>query len=199
MATVKITNTLTKVIGAGEGRPTFISPSGVTVPCTPIQEYISDMVTIDDGTLYIPAYNKVQMLQIPYGAFTQFEVTDAKELNYWENIKVDGAKVEVTLGENEGLQPVLKYVFTKVTIVDKGESADPRYVPEFKADTYYAPAEGGGEPAQDATAIADNTGWGTDVTVVYTRANNVLPTNDVPASNSAGTDDSLDEEDDGNG
>lgn len=189
MATVKITNTLTKVIGAGEGRPTFISPSGVTVPCTPIQEYISDMVTIDDGTLYIPAYNKVQMLQIPYAASATFEVTDAKEINYWENIKVDGAKVEVTDGI---LAPTEEYTYTlttsepsdwgtgtfvtkdgdtytDVTFTNTGTEEEPVYAPAWAADTYYR------------------------------KTKNVLPTNDVPASNSAGTDDGLDEEDDDNG
>ena len=177
MATkVTITNTLTKVIGASEGRPTFISPSGVTVPCTPIQEYISDMVTLTDGTLCIPAYNKVQSIKVPFGAYTEFEVADANEINYWENIKVNGAKVEVTDGN---LAPVNTYVFTKVDIVDKGESADPRYVPAFAASTYYAPAANGGEPAQDASAIANDTGWGTTVTTVYTRAKTVLPTNNV--------------------
>lgn len=181
MATkVTITNTLTKVIGAGEGRPTFISPSGVTVPCTPIQEYISDMVTIDDGTLYIPAYNKVQMLKVPYGAKIEFDIPDgladtAKEVNYWENIHVEGAKIEV---EDGNTTPVNEYTFTKVTITGSGTESDP-YVPAFATSTYYAPSENGGEPAQTASAIADDTGWGTTVTTVYTRAKTVLPTNNV--------------------
>jgi len=176
MATkVKITNILTTTISDATGVEAVISPTGITKPCTPIQEYVSDMATIVDGTLLVPAYNKVQMLSIPFGAYTEFEVTDPKEVNYWENIKVDGAKIEVTGGN---LAPSVKYTFTKVTITGSGTEQDP-YVPAFKADTYFAPSEGGGEPAQDATAIANDTDWGTTVTTVYTRKENVLPTNNV--------------------
>ena len=178
MATkVKITNTLTTVIAGATGVEAVISPTGITKPCTPIQEYVGDMATIVDGTLLIPAYNKVQMLSIPFGAYTEFEVTDPKEINYWENIKVDGAKVEVTDGN---LAPSVEYTFTKVDITGAGTEEDP-YVPAFAADTYFAPGADGGEPAQDATAIANDTGWGTTVKVVYTRKQNVLPTNNVRA------------------
>lgn len=179
MATVKITNTLTKVIADATGIEAVISPTGIPTPCTPVQSYIADMATFVDGTLLIPAYNKVQMLSIPFGAYAEFEVTDAKEINYWENIKVDGAKVEVTPGENEGIKPVNEWVYTKVTITDVSTTSEPDYQPAFKADTFFAPGDNGGEPAQNATAIADNTGWGTTVTTVYTRKKNVLPTNDV--------------------
>lgn len=178
MATkVKITNTLTTVIADATGIEAVISPTGITKPCTPVQEYVGDMATIVDGTLLIPAYNKVQMLSIPVGAHTEFEVTDPKEINYWENIKVDGAKVEVTDGN---LAPAVEYTFTKVDITGAGTSKDP-YVPAFAANTYFAAGADGGEPAQDATVIADNTGWGTTVKVVYTRKKNVLPTNNVSA------------------
>ena len=173
--TVKITNILTTTISDATGVEAVISPTGITKPCTPIQEYVSDMATIVDGTLLVPAYNKVQMLSIPFGAYTEFEVTDPKEVNYWENIKVDGAKIEVTDGN---LAPSVEYTFTKVTITGSGTEQDP-YVPAYAADTYFAPSEGGGEPAQDATAIASDTGWGTTVTTVYTRKKNVLPTNNV--------------------
>ena len=170
-ATVKITNTLTKVIGAGEGRPTFISPSGVTVPCTPIQEYISDMVTIDDGTLYIPAYNKVQSIKVPFGAYAQFTVENPNEINYWENIKVDGAKVEVTDGI---LAPSEEYTYTAVTFSGTGTVEDP-YVPAFAANTFYKVE--GDEYVVLSEAPDD---WGTDTTGKYfTCTKNTLPTNNV--------------------
>ena len=176
MATVKITNILTKVIADGNETFAVISPTGIPTPCTPVQEYISDMVTIIDGTLFIPAYNKFQKLSIPFGAYTQFTVTNPEEVNYWENIKVDGAKVEVTDGN---LAPSVEYTFTKVTITNTGTEQEPVYSPAFAANTYFAPGADGGEPAQDAKPIADNTGWGTTVTVVYTREKNTLPTNNV--------------------
>ena len=177
-ATVKITNTLTKVIADATGIEAVISPTGIPTPCTPVQSYIADMATITSGTLLIPAYNKVQMLSIPFGAYTTFTVEDDNEINYWENIKVDGAKVEVTVDDDEGIKPVNQYVFTKVVITGTGTEEDP-YVPAYAAGTYYAPGANGGEPAQDATAIASATGWGETVTTVYTRKPNILPTNDV--------------------
>ena len=57
MATVKITNTLTTVIADATGIEAVISPTGITKPCTPVQEYVGDMATIVDGTLLIPAHN----------------------------------------------------------------------------------------------------------------------------------------------
>ena len=175
--TVKITNVLTKVIAEGAENYVVISPTGIPTPKTPVEEYVSDMVTITDGTLYVPAYSKYQNFIIPFGAYTEFEVTNPNEVNYWENIKVDGAKIEVTDGN---LAPAVPYTFTKVDITGSGTEDDP-YKPAFEADKYFAPGENGGEPAQDATAIPDDTDWGTTVTVVYTREKNVLPTNNVDA------------------
>jgi len=173
MATkVKITNTLTTVIAGATGVEAVISPTGITKPCTPIQEYVGDMATIVDGTLLIPAYNKVQMLSIPFGAYTEFEVTDPKEINYWENIKVEGAKVEVTGGN---LKPSVEYLYTAVTFSGTGGETDP-YVPAFAADTFYK-VEGDNYVLVDA-APED---WGTAVDKYFTRKKNVLPTNNVSA------------------
>ena len=167
-ATVKITNTLTTVIGAGEGRPTFISPSGVTVPCTPIQEYVSDMITVVDGTLYIPAYNKVQMLSVPIGSYVTFEVEDAKEINYWENIHVEGAKVEVTDGITTFV-PVVTY--TVVTFTGEGTNLKPTYA----KDTFYTKS---GEDYTVVSADVTPENWGTANTF-YTKSKTKTPTNNV--------------------
>lgn len=184
MAKITITNVLTKVISDATGVEAVISPTGITKPCTPIQEYVGDMATIVNGTLLIPAYNKVQMLSIPFGAMFTFEATDAREINYWENMKVSGAKIVVdqaaqTEEITTGLTPVNAWVFTRVSIVNTAEQGEtPVYAPAFAANTFYAPSADGGEPAQNAEPIADDTGWGTTVTTVYTRKANVLPTND---------------------
>ena len=63
MATVTITNILTKVIADGKEVFAPISPTCVPVPCTPVQEYISDMVTLTDGTLLVPAFKKFRSFQ----------------------------------------------------------------------------------------------------------------------------------------
>lgn len=171
MATkVKITNTLTTVIAGATGVEAVISPTGITKPCTPIQEYVGDMATIVDGTLLIPAYNKVQMLSIPFGAYTEFEVTDPKEINYWENIKVDGAKVEVTDGN---LAPAVEYLYTAVTFSGAGTEQDP-YLPEFAASTFYKV-----EGSDYVVVSSEPDDWGTAVDKYFTRKKNTLPTNNV--------------------
>lgn len=170
MATVKITNTLTTVIADATGIEAVISPTGITKPCTPVQEYVGDMATIVDGTLLIPAYNKVQMLSIPVGAYTQFEVTDPKEINYWENIKVEGAKVEVTDGNIALVEP---YTYTAVTFSGTGTEEDP-YVPAFAADTFYKV-----ESDDYVVLSTEPEDWGTAVDKYFTQKENVLPTNNV--------------------
>lgn len=102
MATkVTITNTLTNVISGGTGVEAVISPTGIPTPGTPVQEYVSDMVTITDGTLKVPAYNKVQHLYIPMGESLEFEITDYKEINYYKNLVIDGATIEVAESNEE--------------------------------------------------------------------------------------------------
>jgi len=168
--TVKITNTVTTIISDATGVEAVISPTGITKPCTPIQEYISDMATVVDGTLLVPAYNKVQMLSIPVGAYTEFTVEDPKEINYWENLKVEGAKIEVT---NGNLAPAEEYTYTAVTFKGAGTEADP-YVPAFAANTFYKV-----EGTAYVVVSTEPDDWGTAVDTYFTRKKNVLPTNNV--------------------
>lgn len=173
MAKITITNVLTKVISDATGVEAVISPTGITKPCTPIQEYVGDMATIVNGTLLIPAYNKVQMLSIPFGAKFTFDATDAKEINYWENMKVNGAEIEVDqAGEagSTGLSLVEEYTYTKVVFSGAGTEQDP-YKPAFAASTFYK-VEG------NAYVVVSSKpeDWGTGD--YYTRKKNVLPTND---------------------
>ena len=165
MATVTITNILTKVIADGKEAFAPISPTCVPVPCTPVQEYISDMVTLTDGTLLVPAFKKFQKLSIPFGAKTTFEVTEPDEINYWENIKLVGAKVEVADGLIELVEP---YTYNAVTFVDSE--------PAFEANKFY-------KVEDDEYVVLDEApaDWGTPEAdgKYFTRTENVLPTNDV--------------------
>lgn len=173
MAKITITNVLTKVISDATGVEAVISPTGITKPCTPIQEYVGDMATIVNGTLLIPAYNKVQMLSIPFGAKFTFDATDAREINYWENMKVNGAEIEVDQAgqaESTGLSLVEEYTYTKVVFSGTGTEQDP-YVPAFAASTFYKVE--GNAYVLVSSAPED---WGTGD--YYTRKKNVLPTND---------------------
>lgn len=168
--TVKITNVLTKVIAEGVENYVVISPTGIPTPKTPVEEYVSDMVTITDGTLYVPAYSKYQNFIIPFGAYTEFEVTNPNEVNYWENIKVDGAKVEVTDGN---LAPATEYTYTAVVFSGAGTEEDP-YLPEFAANTFYKV-----EGEEYVVLSSEPDDWGTAVDKYFTRKKNVLPTNNV--------------------
>lgn len=98
MATIKITNLLTQAITAEEITSAVISPTPMTTPSTPVEDYIADMVTIVDGVLNVPAYNKFQTIAVPFQGTATFEVTDPAEIAYYENLKLTNAKVEVTGG-----------------------------------------------------------------------------------------------------
>lgn len=174
MATITITNVLTKVISDATGVEAVISPTGITKPCTPIQEYVGDMATIVDGTLLIPAYNKVQMLSIPFGAKTSFDVTDPKEINYWENIKVDGAKVEVQSGN---IALVEEYTYTAVTFTGDGSKEHP-YAPAYAANTFYQ-LQGKEYVVLSSEPDSKPADWGTAANKYFTRKANKLPTNNV--------------------
>lgn len=169
MATITITNVLTKVISDATGVEAVISPTGITKPCTPIQEYVGDMATIVNGTLLIPAYNKVQMLSIPFGAKMTFDTEDPKEINYWENIKVNGAKIEVAQGILSLVEPM---TYTAVVFSGTGTEEDP-YVPAFEAGKYYKI-----ESDEYVVLSSEPDDWGTS-TDYFLGTENKLPTNDV--------------------
>lgn len=179
MAKITITNVLTKVISDATGVEAVISPTGITKPCTPIQEYVGDMATIVNGTLLIPAYNKVQMLSIPFGAKFTFDATDAREINYWENIKVNGAEIKVDQAgqaESTGLSPVEEYIYT-VLSSDKAPknwgTASTFYTVDDQEESGYKVVTFTGEGTTESPyvpAYVKNT--------YYTRKKNVLPTND---------------------
>ena len=174
-AKVTITNILTKVIADGKETYAVISPTGIPTPKTPVEEYESDMITITDGTLFIPAYDRFQQLSIPYGAKTEFNVDNAREINYWENIKVAGAKIEVVNDEGYGieLQEEFKYTYNPVTFSGKGTEQDP-YKPTFAANTFYKVEE------NEYVVLSEQPDdWGKAADKYFTRTENKLPTNDV--------------------
>ena len=169
MATVTITNILTKVIADGKENFAVISPTGIPTPITPVSEYESDMITITDGTLFVPAYDRFQQLSIPFGAKTTFDVENPREINYWENIKVTGAKIEVADGNIELVEPI---TYTAVVFSGTGTEEDP-YKPAFAADTFYK-VEGN----EYVVLSSEPEDWGTS-TDYFLGTKNVLPTNNV--------------------
>lgn len=95
-STVTITNNLTNPRCVGKAIDTsVISPTGITCPCTPYTEYTSDMVTILDGSVSVPMYNKLQYAVVPAGATMTFTVEDYKEVVYYEQLVVEGCTIVV--------------------------------------------------------------------------------------------------------
>jgi hypothetical protein len=127
------------------------------------------MATIVNGTLLIPAYNKVQMLSIPFGAKATFDTEDPKEINYWENMKVNGAKIEVEKGILSLVEPI---TYTAVVFSGTGTEQDP-YVPAFESDKYYKI-----ESNEYVVLSSEPEDWGTS-TDYFLGTENKLPTNDV--------------------
>lgn len=95
-STVTITNTNTnpKLLGKAVDT-TVISPTGVTTPRTPYTEYTNDMITISNGSISVPVYNKVQYIIIPAGKVLTISVEDYKEIAYYEALNIFGATIVV--------------------------------------------------------------------------------------------------------
>lgn len=95
--TITITNQNTdpKVIG-GSVDLTVISPTGITTPQTPYDEYVSDSTTVNDGSIYVPLYHKYQNFKLKASSILTLVTEDSDEAAYYSNLVLDGALVEVT-------------------------------------------------------------------------------------------------------
>lgn len=87
---------------------TTISPTGITTPQTPYEEYIADMATVGDGSITFELYDKFQFFKL--AASTIFTITTANgdEAAYYEGLKLDGALIEVAAGG--GADPIVETV-----------------------------------------------------------------------------------------
>lgn len=95
-STITITNNNTNPMLLGEAvDTTVISPSGITNPSTPYTEYTSDMLTVSNGSVAIPVYNKVQYVVVPAGDDFEFVADDYKEIAYYQGLNILGVTVAV--------------------------------------------------------------------------------------------------------
>ena len=95
--TITITNQNTdpRVI-AGTVDTTVISPTGITTPQTPFEEYISDSQTINDGSILVPLFQKFFDFKLKASSILTLATEDSVEAAYYSNLKLDGALVAVT-------------------------------------------------------------------------------------------------------
>lgn len=95
--TITITNTNVAPLVLGEAvDTTVISPTGITTPETPYTEYVADSQTITDGSIQVPLYNKLQYSILPASSILTIYTEDSKEAIYYGQLKIDGAKIEVS-------------------------------------------------------------------------------------------------------
>ena len=95
--TITITNQNTdpKVIESSIDT-TVISPTGITTPQTPFNEYLSDSATVNDGSIFVPLYHKFQNFKLKASSILTLATEDSDEAAYFSNLALDGALVTVT-------------------------------------------------------------------------------------------------------
>lgn len=95
--TITITNTKTNPTVI-DGKQVFapISPTLVSVPDTPYTEYLSDSATVNDGTIFVPLFNRTQICKLPAGGILTLETENYNEAAYYSTLEVEGANISVS-------------------------------------------------------------------------------------------------------
>ena len=120
-STVKIVNKKTNPTVVSEPLNfTTISPTGVTTPAVPYNEYVADIASINDGTVWVPLFNKVQYFPLKAGNILTLQIADdnANEFAYYNQLEVEGCDITVT-GTNSKIEEV-SIVFDKTTMTAAG-------------------------------------------------------------------------------
>lgn len=96
--TITITNTneQPKVLGGGAIDTTVISPTGITTPQTPYADYVSDSLTVTDGSISVPLYKRYQPTTLPAGAILTLMTDNYDEAVYYSNLTIEGANISVS-------------------------------------------------------------------------------------------------------
>lgn len=94
--TITLTNTKQANAAVGEGyKPlVVISPTGITTPQTPYDEWVADSTTIVEGTIAVPVWNKLQYFVMQPGAQFALQTDNYDEVAYYENLNIDGLGVK---------------------------------------------------------------------------------------------------------
>lgn len=95
--TVTIVNTNTNpTVVTDNGVVAVISPTLISTPDTPYLEYVSDMATIGDGTIFVPLYKRFQICKLPAGGILTIETDNYDEAVYYSQLAVEGANISVS-------------------------------------------------------------------------------------------------------
>lgn len=103
-------NTDPTVVGEGYKPLVVISPSGITTPQTPYDEWVADSATLLSGAVSIPAWKKLQYFILPASSKLVIMTDIADEAVYYQGLVGKYPNVEVSLEASEGGEiPVTTY------------------------------------------------------------------------------------------
>lgn len=94
--TIVNTNKNPMVLGNGSVNTAVISPTGITTPDTPYTEYIADSLTINDGAVTFPLWNRDQFTVIPAGGILKLETENYSEAAYYATLKAEGINIDLS-------------------------------------------------------------------------------------------------------
>lgn len=96
--TITITNTKKKptVLGASAFDTVTISPTGITTPETPYTEYVADSLTVTDGSISVPLWNRNQFTVLPAASILTIETDNYSEAAYYATLEVEGANISLS-------------------------------------------------------------------------------------------------------
>lgn len=93
-------NTDPTVVGEGYKPLVVISPSGITTPQTPYDEWVADSATLLSGAVSIPAWKKLQYFILPASSKLVIMTDIADEAVYYQELTGKYENVEITLSTN---------------------------------------------------------------------------------------------------
>jgi uncharacterized protein YjdB len=112
--TIVNANKQPKILGEATINPVVISPTPITTPDTPYTEYVADSLTISDGSIQLPLWNRDQFTRLPASSKLIIETDDYSEAAYYATLAVDGATI--TLSDNPLTIVSVKFDKTKATV-----------------------------------------------------------------------------------
>lgn len=101
-------NTDPTVVGEGYKPLVVISPSGITTPQTPYDEWVADSATLLSGAVSIPAWKKLQYFILPASSKLILVTDVADEAIYYQEMIGKYENVEITVST----APITTYKLT---------------------------------------------------------------------------------------
>lgn len=101
-------NTDPTVVGEGYKPLVVISPSGITTPQTPYDEWVADSATLLSGAVSIPAWKKLQYFILPASSKLVIMTDIADEAVYYQEMIGKYKNVEITVST----APITTYSLT---------------------------------------------------------------------------------------